>query len=148
MRRDDQRAPVVTGRMIILDRRSPHEIRVLPAEVVVRLIGIRRSALNVVLVDRLPVSDQRAIAHLKRVTGDSDDPLHIIEPWIDGIREYDHIAAPRGMNGGQLTADSEDTGAVDQLVDEEEVTLDQGVLHAPARDLERLNAKGADDDEE
>src|SRR5882757_8491197 len=148
MRRDDQRAPVVTGRMIILDRRSSHEIRVLPAEIVVRLIGIRRGALNVVLVDWLPVPDQRAVTHLERVTGDSDDSLHIIEPRIYRVGEYDHIAAPRGVDGRELAADSGDTSAVDQLVDEQEVTLEQGVLHAAARDLECLHAKRADDDEE
>ena len=52
------------------------------------------------------------------------------------------------MNGGQLAANSGDTGAIDKLVDEQKVTLEQGVLHAAARDLECLHAKGADDDEE
>ncbi len=92
----------------------------------------------------LPVSNEVPVTHLKRVTRDADDPLDVVEPRIDRIGEDNHIPAPRRMEGGQLASASGDAGPVDELVDEEKVTLEQGVLHAAARDLERLHPKGAE----
>jgi len=148
MRRDDQRAPIVTRWIVVGDRRSAHQIRFLPPEVVVSLIGLLRGALNVVLVHRAAVSDQNRVPHLHRVAGRSHYPLHIVQARINGIGEDDHISIPRSVKRGKLPAAARNSRAVYELVDEEKIALEQRVLHAPARDLERLDAKGADDHEE
>src|SRR5256714_6386138 len=148
MRRDDQRTPVVTGWMIVFDRRAADQIGLLPAEFVVGLVGLRGRALDVVFRYRLTVSDQCCVTHLKRVARNSDDALDVIEPRIDRVREDDHVPVPGSVEGGQLHTAAGNPGAVDQLVDQEKVALEQRVLHAAAGDLERLHAEGADDDEE
>ena len=52
------------------------------------------------------------------------------------------------MESGKLSSAAWNSRPVHQLVDQQEITLEQSVLHAAAGDLERLDTKGADDDEQ
>src|SRR5690606_39299451 len=57
-------------------------------------------------------------------------------------------AEPRLVEGGQPDPGAGDLGAVDGLVDQQEVSDEQGVLHAAGRDAERLDEEGPDEQEQ
>src|SRR3954465_2066198 len=102
MRRDDQGAPVVTRRMVILDGSAADEIRLLPAEIVIRLVCFLGGALDVILLHRPATSPHRCRPHRDRASWNAPDPLHIVESRVDRIGEGYDVAASRGMNGGKV----------------------------------------------
>ena len=134
--------------MIILDGRAPNQKGLLPAELVVALIILGGGTLDVILFHWLPVSDQCRVTHLERVARDPHDALDVIEPRVDGVREDDDVSVTRRVQGGQLSSAAGNPGAVNELVDQKKVALEQRVLHAAAGDLERLYPECTDNDEQ
>src|SRR2546423_9641914 len=104
MGRDDQRPPIVTRWMVILNRSAAYEIRFLPSKISIRMVGFLGRPLNVVLLHGAAVSDPRRVVHRQRVARDAYYAFYVIESRVDRISENDHVTAPRGMNGGQFTA--------------------------------------------
>src|SRR5690348_18438192 len=101
MSRDDQRAPVVTGWTVVFDRCVTYQIRFLPAEIVVRLIGLARRALDVVLLHWTSVANELTFAHREGVARRANNALHLIEPRTDGIGEADQLPIPGARSAGK-----------------------------------------------
>src|SRR4029079_15280424 len=68
--------------------------------------------------------------------------------WIERPLENDDVAALRMPERGKVFAGKRDLRTVHHLVDQEEVAHEQRLLHAPARDLERLDEERPDEQEQ
>src|SRR5262252_1818595 len=96
----------------------------------------------------LVVHVQLTVSHLQRVAGNADEPLHEVLAWIERPLENDHVAALRMTDRRKVLAGKRDLRPVHHLVDEKEVAYEQRLLHAAARDLERLDEKRPDEQEQ
>src|SRR5439155_1653053 len=88
-----------------------------------------------------------AVAHFHRVPRGPDHPLHVVELGILRVREHDDVAAPRRLKSGKAGVSAGNLGAVDRLVDEQEIAREQRPLHAAGRNLKRFDQERADDEE-
>src|SRR6476660_8254401 len=96
----------------------------------------------------LAVHVQLTPLHLERVAGNADESLHEVLRWIERPLENDHVAALWMTDRRKVLARERDLRPVHHLVDEEEVAHEQRLLHAPARDLECLDEKRPDEQEQ
>src|SRR5690606_37581947 len=97
---------------------------------------------------RLAVPVEHLVAHEQGIARYADEPLDVVLVRFVRWEEDDDVAEPRFVEGGQPNPRAGDLGAVDGLVDQQEVTDEQGVLHAPSRDAERLDEEGPDEEEQ
>src|SRR5687768_14567059 len=148
--RDDQRTPVVTRWMIRRATRGSlfYEVISLPFEVFTRRVFTGRSVVDVLLIECTTVEPHDAFTHLQRVAREADQTLDEILGRVLRPLEDDDVAALRTGDGRKVRARERNLGAVDGLVHEQEVSDQQRPLHAPRRDLERLDEKGPDQEKE
>src|SRR5690348_7404905 len=128
--------------------RRLHQVITLPTEILRRWIDVWLSMQNVRLVQHTTISNQSSVAHLQRVARQPNEPLHKILRRVLGPLENDHVTVLWLAELWQPSVGEGDLGTVGELVHEQEIADEQRALHAPARDLERLDEKGAKEEEQ
>src|SRR5665647_300464 len=103
---------------------------------------------HIILAQNFSVPHECSLPHLQRVPRHANNSLHEILRVIDWPLEDDYIAAPGCANRRKLHLRERHLGTVDELVHEKEITDEQGSFHAACRDLERLDEKRPDDEEQ
>src|SRR6266536_4368923 len=98
--------------MVAGQRRAADEIRDLPPEISIGLIGTRGISQGVVLHDAPGVADKRTVPHLERIAWNADDALHVIPAQVQRKNEDDDVAAARLVQRRKLPGNARNAGSV------------------------------------
>ena len=112
-------------------------------EVVAEVVGRAGAIDGVGLGESVAVDVDEAAVEAKVVAGEADDALDEVKRGVDGVVEDDDVAAMDG-GGGKERAGA--VGGRGLLVDQEEVSDEEGGLHGFGWDAEGLHAEGDDED--
>jgi len=136
-----------------LARGDDNGTKVIPDRIVVMVILVPRVDLRIVvdfifLDDRLVIDVDLFVPDLNLLSFDGDDPLDKIFGQILGVFEDDDIMAPKIATGQENFFNIGVRGSIGQLVDEKEISDEKSWFHRASGDLEGLDNKGHDKEDE
>ena len=143
----DQRPPVVPRRAVGRVIHSRQQVVHLPIPHLRRArVGERIHVLDVGLLLGHAVPPQHGALHLERVARHAHETLDHLHAGLGPGIEHDDVAPPRVAERRQVRVDQGHLGAVQSLVDEQEVPDQEGTLHAARGDPERFDQQGPQDE--
>src|ERR1051326_1946927 len=128
--------------------RRLHEGVALPAELLRRWIDVGLRVQNVWLVEHAAIANELAVAHLERVAREPNEALHEILRRIFRPLENDDVAILWLAQLWQPAMREWHLRPVCELVHQQEVADEERAFHATARNLERLDEEGAQEEEQ